>query len=168
MVRGWSYLLILSLGTSSCASLHSRERLAFGVGLGGSLGAIGGTALSPNVESRSLNTLVFGLSGALLGGIVALLTDRAPEPKAEDKSLRAKELKSASGDPSGQEYVVPTAHPLPDFLKRRLKLPVIEEYIEQDSVSEDGVLNAPHKVYRIKRPAELIARPEDIESGGSP
>ena len=165
MVRALSGILILALGTSGCASLHSRERLAVGVGLGSSIGAVGGSVLSPNPESRTLNSLVFGLSGALLGGMLALLTDRAPEPKPEDLSLRAKELGAVST--AGNEFVVPVGQKLPEFLKRRLKLPVIEEYIEQDSVSEDGSLSAPHKVYRIKHPAELIARPADADNGAT-
>ena len=161
-------LLLVAYLSAGCASLRSRERLAFGVGLGASAGALGGAALSPNEESRPLNSLVFGLSGALLGGVIALLTDREPEAKPQDQSLRAKELGAASGAATGREFQIPTAQPLPEFLKRRLKLPVIEEYIEQDSVGEDGTLSAPHKVYRIKHPAELIARPDGLETGATP
>ena len=160
-------LILVAYSTAGCASLHSRQRLGVGVGLGASAGTLGGTLLSPNEESRTLNSLVFGLAGALLGGVIALLTDQAPEPKAEDKSLRAKELGTNYGGNPEQEFVVPTAQPLPEFLKRRIKLPVIEEYIEQDSVSEDGSLSAPHKVYRIKQPAELIARPESPKAEDS-
>ena len=40
---------------------------------------------------------------------------------------------------------------------------VIEEYLEADRVTEEGTLHEPHKAYRIKRPAELFARPtEDV------
>ena len=164
MNRACTGLVTLTLLTTSCASLHSRQRLAFGVGLGASIGATGGAALSPNEESRPLNSLVFGLSGALLGGVLALLTDREPEPKIQDQSLRAKELFGASNPAAEREFIVPTSEPLPEFLKQRLKLPVIEEYVEQDSIGEDGTLIAPHRVYRIKRQAELIAQPESAET----
>jgi len=116
--------------------------------------------LSPNSESQGMNALVFGLSGALTGGLVALVTDRPPQTKPEDRSLKARELGSATS----QQFVVPQSGDLPDFVKARLTPVVIEEFEERDSIAEDGSLRAPHKVYRIKRQAELITRSPESEA----
>lgn len=136
---------------SGCATLKQQDRLLVGVGGGAALGAAGGSLLSPNSESQGLNALVFGLSGALTGGLVALLTDRPPVTPTEDKSLKARELKTGVS----QQFVVPQKDELPEFVKRRLTPVVIEEFEERDTLAEDGSLRAPHKVYRIKRQAEL-------------
>ncbi len=152
---------LICLIASGCATLNQRERLTVGVAGGAALGAAAGSLLSPNSESQGLNALVFGLSGALTGGLVALLTDRPPVTKPEDKSLKAKEL----GGGLGQEYVVPPNVPLPEFVKRRLTPVVIEEFEERDSIAEDGSLRAPHKVYRIKRQAELTTAPASVSDG---
>lgn len=147
-------LFVISFLGTGCASLSQRERLTASVLAGGSVGAAGGSLLSPNAESQGLNALVFGLSGALTGGLVALLTDRPPVTKPEDKSLKAREL----GREQASEFVVPQNQELPAFVRDRLSPVVIEEYEEADSVAEDGSLRAPHKVYRIKRQAELTAK----------
>lgn len=153
-------LICGALTLPGCASLPPRERLLIGMGTGAAVGAGGGAALSPNSESRGLNALVFGLAGALTGGIAALLTaPKQPQSKAIP-SLRDRELGVASEGLSTREFVAPQPTDLPEFVRHRLKPAVIEEYDETDSLTEDGALRAPHKVYRIKRPAELIVRPE--------
>jgi hypothetical protein len=102
-----------------------------------------------------MNALVFGLTGAVVGGITALfLHDDSELPKSDD-SLKARDLEGGS-----LEFVVPAqASGLPAYVKDRLQPVVIEEYVEQDSVAEDGSLREPHRVWRIKRPAELSPRP---------
>ena len=153
-------LMIIVFILPGCASLTQRDRLMVGVSGGAVVGAAGGSLLSPNPESQGLNALVFGLSGALTGGLIALITDRPPETKVEDRSLKAREMAAASG----QEFVVPSSGELPEFVKRRLTPMVVEEFEERDSIAEDGSLRAPHKVYRIKRQAELITRPSETEA----
>lgn len=51
------------------------SRFLTGAAAGGAAGAIAGFALSPNEESRGLNGLIFGLTGALSGGLFALIWD---------------------------------------------------------------------------------------------
>ncbi len=153
----WSLLAVLS--TSGCASLTGRKRFLLGTGLGAGLGAAGGAVFSPNQESRMLNTLVFGLSGALLGGVAALLTDSKPEVPKSQGDLKAQE----SLDRSLREFQVTPNQQLPKFVRERIQPLVIEEFIEEDSVSEDGTLHEPHKAYRVKRSGELFAKP--IQSG---
>jgi len=158
-------ILILTAITflSACASLRSpRDRMFMGAGIGGAMGAGGGALFSPNEESRGLNALVFGLSGALVGGVVGFLTASGDEPKSQAKSLEERERANQS-QIQGKEFVVLPQDELPNFLKSRMSPAVVEEYLEQDSVTEDGSLHEPHKVYRIKRPAELISRPEKTE-----
>jgi len=161
--RTYAALLIVTIMVNSCATTgtyRQRNRLLIGMGTGAAVGGVGGNLMSPNDESRGLNTLVFGLAGALIGGLISILTDKEPEAKPEDKSLKAKEFSSER-----REYVTPAEGALPDFVKQRLQPAVVEEYTESDSVEEDGALHAPHKVYRILRPAELFALPKAAPSG---
>ena len=141
----------LMFGLSGCATLNQRERVMVGALGGGSAGAIAGSVLSPNDESRGLNALVFGLSGALGGALIAMLTERPPVTKPSDLSLKARELEASRA----RRFEVPMGEELPTFVRERLSPVVIEEFEETDSIAEDGSLRAPHKVYRIARPAEL-------------
>ncbi len=152
-------VLILMSALQSCASLNSqKDRMLAGAGTGAALGVGGGILLSPNDESRGLNGLVFGLSGALIGGAIGYITTPAEKPTQTAKTLEERELANV---PQAKEYVVSPQGELPNFLKNRMSPAVVEEFVEQDSVSEDGSLHEPHKVYRIKRAAELISRPEN-------
>ena len=148
------WLLILCFSTS-CAT--ARGRFLFGAAGGAAVGAGSATLLSPNPESRGLNALVFGLVGALAGGVISLLF-KDPEPAtAIDTSLKAREL---GKDPAQSTlYAIPPNSKLPVFVKERLQPVVVEEAEEPDTVSDDGTLHAPHKIYRIQRPAELYAKP---------
>lgn len=139
---------------TACAT-SPRKRFLYGAGIGAGAGALGGAALSPNSESRGMNALVFGLTGAVVGGITALfLHDDSELPKSDD-SLKARDLEGGS-----LEFVVPAqVNDLPAYVKDRLQPVVIEEYVEQDSVAEDGSLREPHRVWRIKRPVELSPKP---------
>ena len=149
---GW---LLGTLTLSSCASLRGNGRIFLGAAAAGSVGAVGGAIFSPNFESRGLNALVFGLTGALAGGVIAALTNPPPAPPpATTLKDRELDLKGASR----QMWSAPTG-PLPAYVKQRLQPVIIEEYEEKDRLTEDGDLHVPHKVYRIKRPAELSARP---------
>lgn len=155
---------LLILGTA-CTTLRGNRRLGAGVAIGGAAGASGGAVLSPNDESRVLNALVFGLSSALVGGAVALLTEpreKAPEPAT---TFREREQGLSPGARQFQ-LQAPMSDPasLPEFLRQRLQPMVIEEARERGTLTEDGSLHEPHKVYRIVRPAELQPEPQ----GGKP
>ncbi|MBI3557221.1 MAG: hypothetical protein HY074_13240 [Deltaproteobacteria bacterium] len=103
-----------------------------------------------------MNTLIFGLVGVVVGGIAGLLIhddSEVPEPKTPAQNGMRIDLKP-------QEFSVsPPSQDLPAFVRERLKPLVVEELREPDTISEDGSLHEPHKVYRIKRQAELMARP---------
>ena len=158
--------IVMSL--SGCANLSSRARFWVTSGAGAAAGAAGGVTLSPNEESRALNALVFGLTGALLGGGWAMLTDRSPEHKETNNGLKAQErLQDKLLDQTVREFQVGPAGEVPAFVRDRLHPLVIEEFVEADSVGEDGTLHEPHKVYRIKRPGELFARPVQARQGES-
>lgn len=146
---------------NGCATGQSRTgRLLSSVVVGVATGAAGGALLSPNRESRGLNALVFGLGGGLASGALAVLSSPSGDEPRGQESLKERELGNASN--SSQEFQLPVDASLPQFVRQRLRPAIIEEYTEADSIAEDGSLRAPHKVYRIKRPAELIARPKGV------
>ena len=60
--------------------------------------------------------------------------------------------------------MLPVPAQIPDFVKARIQPVIVEEYMEAATIGEDGTLREPHKVYRIKRPAEFSATP--IAGGG--
>lgn len=157
------FISVLALSSFGCATGLSRtDRMWTGASVGLGMGAVGGSMLSPDDENRGINALVFGATGALVGGAIGYLTGADSKP-SETKTLEDRERQ---GDNSGiQDFTISPAGDVPSFLKNRMSPAVIEEYLEQDSVGEDGALHAPHKVYRIKRPAELIARPENNSNG---
>ncbi len=151
---------------TSCASVTGQKRVVAGALSGGAVGAGSGAILSPNEESRGMNALVFGLSGALIGGTIAILTDRPTPSATESSDLKTKER--GGGSSSGEVlYPVLPFQKLPPYLKGRIQPLVIEEHIERDQIGEDGTLHEPHKAYRIKRNAELITQPivEPSEGG---
>jgi len=122
---------------------------------GAAAGAAGGALLSPNDESRGLNALVFGLTGALFGGLVGILTGGNSE-KRDSTNPQISTPKQVDGS---RELMLPVSTPIPDFVKARIQPVIVEEYMEAASIGEDGTLREPHKVYRIKRPAEFSATP---------
>ncbi|MGE4108220.1 MAG: hypothetical protein AB7F66_13480 [Bacteriovoracia bacterium] len=105
-----------------------------------------------------MNALVFGLSGALAGGLIAALTEPKELKGEEIGALEGRDKPASSSSFYRVENPIETGN-LPDFLKHRLQPVVIEEAHEVDTLSEDGTLHEPHKVYRIKRAAELISKP---------
>jgi hypothetical protein len=148
----------LALLLPSCASVTGSNRVLAGVTFGAVGGAGSGALLSPNSESRAINAAVFGLLGGLLGGGAAYFSDPNGANQSEKKtSLRDRELGSASS--LSRQVELQSGGDLPTYLKDRFRPVVIEEFIEADRVSEEGTLHEPHKAYRIKRPAELIAQP---------
>lgn len=160
-MRRLIFMLIAILIGCGCSTTRSVKRMGIGAAGGGAFGVVGGAVLSPNSESRALNSLVFGLSGALVGVAVAALTQpQDAEVNPETGSFKAREQQ---GGASARQFTVgvpvQSARELPAFLKERLQPVVIEEALETDSVGEDGTLHEPHKVYRIRRPAELFAKP---------
>lgn|GEM_PF-1634499 len=158
--------LVWGISLSSCATVSGKSRILAGVTLGGAMGAGGGVALSPNDESRALNALVFGLLGGLIGGGAAVFSDpHGANQSGKSGSLKEKELGTA--DVNAKQLELQSTEPLPEFVKERFRPVVIEEFVESDRVTEEGTLHEPHKAYRIKRPAELIARPI-VEASPSP
>lgn len=155
-----SALLVLSL-FNSCAT--ARGRFFFGAAGGAAIG--GGTAalLSPNKESIGLNALVFGLVGALAGGLASafLIKDPKPEP-SPDNSLKGREL--GIQDSNTKLFSISPTQKLPEFLKERLQPVIVEEAVEPDTVSDDGTLHEPHRIYRIQRQAELLSKPAQIQT----
>ena len=159
-------IVVVLLLLSSCATVSQRSRLMWGGAIGGASGAIGGAVLSPNDESRGLNALVFGISGVLIGTLAALFTGQSSEPQTVKPSLKEKET-GAKLESSVREFAVPVNANLPSFVRDRIQPAVVEEFTETDTVSEDGSLHEPHKVYRIKRPAELFAKPTGTSTEGA-
>lgn len=162
-MRLTTFVLLLSL-LSSCAT--AKGRFLVGAGLGGAAGSGAGVYFSPNQESKGMNALVFGLIGALTGGIIGLLAFDDGRLPASKTSLRAKEEAEAI-QTNSRIYTVPTGSALPQFVKERLEPTLVEELIEPDTVSEDGSLHEPHKVYRIKRQTELYSRGTRTPSSGA-
>ena len=155
MKRTLSLICMVSL-LSGCAT--PRGRFLIGAGIGAA--AVGGTAtaLSPNSESRGMNALVFGLTGALIGGLIGLFSKDDGEVPKSDTSLRAKEQVSLDGS-TKRYYEIPFSQNLPDWVKQRVQPPVLEETVEKATVGEDGTLHEPHPTYKIYRNAELSADP---------
>ena len=147
------YFVIILICTFGCATVSGGKRVGFGAASGAAVGGFGGALLSPNDVSRGMNALVFGLTGALIGGVIALLSDPGPGEPPLDQSLKAREFSRSSVN---REYLVEPQGTVPTFVKERLQPTVIEESVERDQVTEDGILHEPHKVYRIKRQAELF------------
>jgi hypothetical protein len=161
MNRVIAILVTVSI-TSGCATT-GRTRIMVGAGMGASVGAVGGNFLSPNDESRGINSLVFGLAGAIIGGLTALLTDAQPPISESKPSLKDRDL---GATPDARDFIVPADRTLPEFVRRRLQPTVIEESTQQDEVTEEGTLHEPHKVYRIKRMPELFSNPVSPKSQG--
>lgn len=147
-------VLVLLVLSSGCATAP-RKRFLIGAGIGGVAGTVGGAVFSPNSESRGLNSLVFGLTGALIGGLGSLFFHDDAEIPDSPKQTKAADKAAAASDFTVQ----PTAKELPKFVRDRLTNVIVEELHEPDSITDDGSLHEPHKVYRIKRQAELIANP---------
>lgn len=160
MRRILTLLIAILFSLSGCASLTGYKRGLVGVTAGASLGATGGAVLSPNDESRALNALVFGLSGALVGGLTAWITDSNEVPPSTQVGLKDRDPRVP------QDLLVQPTAELPQFVKDRLQPLVIEEFVQKDTVTEEGTLHEPHKVYRIKRMPELFPSPVQESSGG--
>ena len=144
---------------SSCSSLSLKERVLLGAGIGATTGAVSGAALSPNVESQGLNALIFGLSGAVVGGAASLIFSDNKDPVSGSLRERLEQRDSTKNN----LYAVPPTGKLPKFVMDRISPAVVEEAIEKDQISEDGTLHEPHKVYRIMRQAELYTSPKQGE-----
>lgn len=143
-------ILFLCFLCSSCANFKLTNEWIFSLAGAGISGYLGHT-LSPNEESRSANLSVFGL----LGGAATYLTFHLIKQKEEVKEIPTLQ-DSELGVGSHEVYSLPpTKQSLPEFVRKRLSNLVIEEFTEKDSVSEDGELHEPHRVWRIKQSPEL-------------
>jgi hypothetical protein len=146
-------LLIVAVFNSSCATVVPKSahgKFLAGAAIGGAAGAGGGAALSPDAENRSLNALIFGLTGAIAGGLTGLLLHKdSNDVPASTGDVRLKEEEFTK---KGELYTVPLK-PLPEGVKGRILLPIVEEVDEDESVDQDGSLHEGHKVWRIKEPA---------------
>jgi len=148
------FILLLIFIFQACSSIESKNFYITSLG-SGTVGALLGSTFSPNEESKNLNALSFGIIGAGLGALSYLSFLKKIENNPA-KTLQERELFL----PERKEFVLPpTEKKLPNFVKERLTPIIIEEYIERDSVREDGSLSEPHRVWRIKRPPELIPKP---------
>jgi len=140
---------------SHCSTSKHEQQFIFSIAGGGAIGAASGAALSPNVESRPWNALIFGLTGALTtGALYYFFSDRDQGRTTEQLSLRERELEQSSM--GVMTIKAPLKSALPHFVKDRLTNLVIEELSLPSSVSEDGLLLEPHKAYRIKQQPELL------------
>ena len=148
-------LFILLICISSCGT--GSKRVFTGSVMGAATGVTGGVVLSPNSESRGMNALVFGLTGGVIGGIIGSLTDTSPSNYGHETSLKDRDQEINADH---KLYEVESSEQLPAFVKERLKKAVIEGFTNRDTVDEDGALHEPHKVYRIKRQAELFSKPK--------
>lgn len=148
---------------SACATQNERERLILATSVGAAAGASGGAMLSPNPESRGMNAIVFGLTGALSGAIYAHLTSRPKPVRTKAKQLKEREEEMRKANILFQIPAINAAS-LPAFLKGRVSQIVIEEIPMQERVGEDGTLHEAHKAYRIKNPPELLPTPLKTQS----
>jgi hypothetical protein len=117
--------------SAGCAT-SPRKNMMIGAGGGAAMGAVGGALLSPNRESRGINTLVFGLVGALAGGLATLLfgaEDQVPPGQAPVPPLTAD---SAFGAATDEHYITRPNQELPDFVRERLVPVVVEELNEPE------------------------------------
>jgi hypothetical protein len=151
-----SISLILILLLPSCSNFELQEKYLYGL-TGGAAGALLGSTVSPNDESKGLNALMFGALGAGAGMLVHYLKKGRKVIAEVPSTLEGRELKGAAP----REMTVPaTTQKLPDFVRARLTPIVIEEYLEKDTVGEDGSLIEPHRVWRIKHQPELVPSPQ--------
>lgn len=138
-----------------CSTLTGpRRTFTFAAG-GAAVGALGGSLLSPNADDQALNALVFGLTGALVGGVSGMLTDAGPNATPKDAAF----FDGASIGATSKDVTIAPYESLPDYVKKRLQPIVIEEFTEADEVDEDGVLRESHRAYRIKRQPEFNPKP---------
>lgn len=158
--------VVAFLMLASCASSNRNRDFVFSVSAGAAVGAGSGAALSPNAESRPWNAVIFGLTGALVGGALNyLLSNKEPAEDSATKSLLEREKKIVQSN--AITINPPVAGAVPDFLKNRVTNLVIEELTLPSTVSEDGVLQEPHKAYRIKQQPELLPLPSNLNSGAN-
>lgn len=155
-------LLLIPLFTA-CSGLKPRERFLLGLGTGAASGAVAGAALAPNQENRGINALVFGLTGAVIGGVGGLLFKDDSAIPEQKTTLKVSELGTPKDAKGFAVSSLNSESELPDFVKERLRAAVIEEFEERESVGPDGSLRAPHKVWRIRYPTQLVVEPKTKE-----
>ncbi len=140
---------------SGCATFTGTKRTYTFAAGGATLGAVGGSLLSPDKENQAMNALVFGLTGALVGGLSGMLTDKSPSDIPKDAEF----FDGPKSGATSKDVTIAPYETLPDYVKKRLQPIVIEEFTEADQVDEDGVLRESHKAYRIKRQPEFNPKP---------
>ena len=141
-------LVLWVVTSASCTT--PQLRFSIGAVSAGAVGAAGGVLLSPpDSQNRLLNALIFGLGSALVGAGIGVFSVNEP------RSCQAPLNLGPNGEPRA-EYHLDESGALPDFLKTRISPTVIEQFQERDRITEDGSLHEPHKVYRVKKPADLV------------
>jgi hypothetical protein len=150
--------LILLIFASSCSS---NKGLWLPIA-GGLIGVVSGSALSPNEESKSLNTVTFGAVGLAVGASLLYYSSIEKPNLAQEDSLKERIEASKKIQTLATEAISQT--PLPDFLKGKISPIVIEEIDLKNFQSEDGALHEPHKAYRIVQQPELIQPQESAEN----
>lgn len=145
-------LFFVLLVLQSCSTFSLRDPWA-ATAVGLAAGAGGAFALTKEKQRQGTNMAIAGaVTGLAMHLGAKFVWSRETDPaKAELLELRERNFR-----PTREITVPATSQKLPDFLERRLTPLVLEQWVEKDSISEDGSLNEPHKMWRIKRLPELV------------
>jgi hypothetical protein len=144
--------MILLAALSGCSSIDLQNPwTAASLGLVGGMGAGYGLTYEKARRGQNMGIAAAGLGTLAFLGAKYIWGKEVDPSKAEILELREKNFR-----PTKELVIPPTRQKLPDFLEKRLTPLVLEQWVEKDSVTDDGSLNEPHKVWRIKRTPELI------------
>lgn len=134
-----SFIVLLSF-ISSCSTL--KKSITLGTVLGGTIGATGGAALSPDSYSKMPNAVIWGGLGALTGAALGYyLFNDDPENK-ELPQMILPEPKTPSVEDVALPVIVPVSSkkykvekgPLPEDLRDKIPNPYIIEHLIPERV----------------------------------
>lgn len=130
----------------SCSTL--KESLTFGAITGGTVGAIGGVALSPDSYSKAPNAALWGSLGALAGAAIGYYLFKEDPENKDLPSMILPEPKRKSIDEVENHVIVPKISrkyqiekgPIPENLKDKVPSPFLIEHKipERTEKLEDG------------------------------
>ena len=160
--------LFIGLFLLGCSSL--KKTLIYSASSGAMAGAVAGTALSPNQESRLANVVVFGLVGAgIAGGVGYLLYKDDPrnyklnnmllEHSPEDLELDLETIKINMGLNKKEAYIVPVKD-----LPKPLKGKVGKQFVIKHESKEQYLQKGP-KTYYIPK-FSIYEHTYSLPSGG--